>query len=212
MRRLIHRTRTVVATLLTAAFVSACSDSAFSPTPMPNRAALSGADASAAKSSTRTATSGTSDGSSSTSSQGSKVTVLTFKSGVRTNVAASKIIGVEGGYLTLAETGFTLFVPAGAVSVPTTFRVTPVGGNLVAYDFEPHGTTFAVPLTFSQDLSRTNFVSGRTTRGAYFSDKTKIDAQGGTADVSELFTLSFDQFGWSFFSIKHFSGYLVAMG
>lgn len=212
MRTLFRSTRTVVASLLAAAFVSACSDSALSPTPRPNSAAFSGAEASAAKSSTRTATSGATDGTSSSSSQSSKVTVLTFKSGVHTNVVASKVIGAEGGYLTLTETGFTLFVPAGAVSVPTTFSVTPVGGNLVAYDFEPHGTNFAVPLTFSQDLSKTNFVSGRVTRGAYFTDKTKIDATGGTADVSELFTLSFDQFGWSFFSIKHFSGYLVAMG
>jgi len=98
------------------------------------------------------------------------------------------------------------------VSVPTTFTVTPVGDQLVAYDFEPHGTTFAVPLTFMQDLSRTNFIAGKTAHGAYFADRSKIDVAAGTAQVSELFTLSFDNLGWSFFLIEHFSGYLVSMG
>lgn len=206
MRSLQTYTRTIVAVVMAGVFSAACSDSATAPL-APNAAVLSSTQqAYGAKSSTKTSSGSTQK------NAGATVNVLSFKSGVKTSTSASKVIGPEGGYLTLPETGFTLIVPMGAVSVPTTFTVTPVGGKYVAYDFEPHGSTFKVPLTFMQDLSKTNYTSGTPLGGAYFSDKSLIDTAAGSAGVSELFTLSFDGFGVSFFSITHFSGYLVSMG
>lgn len=186
-------------------FAAACSDST-APTPVVRPSAVSMANqAYAAKSSTKLSTSV------SKLTGSTKVSVLEFAAGVDVAVSASKVIGPEGGILSLPQTGFTLIVPRGAVSASTTFSVTPVGGRYVAYDFEPHGTSFAVPLTFMQDLSKTKHKSGTSIRGAYFSDKSLIDQAVGSAGVSELFTLSFDGLGWSFFSISHFSGYLVSM-
>jgi hypothetical protein len=185
-------------------FASACSDQAMPSTAPTATAVNSSAEAYAAKAATKSPTIRLSSGT-------TKVNVLAFQSGVNTSVTASKVIGSEGGILSLSETGLTLIVPRGAVSAPTTFRVTPVGGRYVAYDFEPHGTTFAVPLTFMQDLSKTKYSSGAAMRGAYFADKALVDGTAGSADVSELFSLFFDDFGFTFFSITHFSGYLVSM-
>jgi ZU5 domain len=205
--------------------LAACSATDATPTGpahTPNSAAFAASAASAAhaaKATSKTAkTTATSDATSGTTSTETRtgtppppVTVLTFKPGVNTSGSARKVIGAEGGYLTLAATGFTLVVPPGAVRAPTTFSVTPIGGDVVAYDFEPHGTKFAVPLTFMQDLAKTNYVAGKTIRGGYFADRSHIDTTTKKAQVSELFTISFDGFGWSFFSITHFSGYLVSM-
>jgi len=60
-------------------------------------------------------------------------------------------------------------VPAGAVLTPTRFRVALVGGLYVACNFEPHGTTFAVPLILWQVLSKTNDRKGTPFRGGNFS-------------------------------------------
>ncbi|MCC6774787.1 MAG: hypothetical protein IT360_26675 [Gemmatimonadaceae bacterium] len=216
MRSLSNRLRSLVALCAVSMFATACSDSATSPL-APNSAALStSSTAHAARwsgnSSSKSPTKSATRNSNKLAGSPATVGVLSFKSGINTNTSATKVIGPAGGFLTLSETGFTLFVPAGAVLTPTTFKVTPVGGSYVAYDFEPHGASFAVPLTFMQALSKTNYVSGAEVGGAYFSDKSLIDTAGGTANVSELFTLSFDGFGLSFFSITHFSGYLVSMG
>jgi hypothetical protein len=140
-----------------------------------------------------------------------QVNLLAFNDEVNVHVSASRVIGPEGGILSLPQTGFTLVVPRGAVSAPTTFSVTPAGGHYVAYDFEPHGTTFAVPLTFLQDLSKTKHKPGSQLRGGYFADKSLIQDALGSASVSELFTMVLDALGYSSFSITHFSGYLVSM-
>lgn len=205
MKNLLKHAR-ILTLLFATAFVSACSQDASNPTaPRTNSAAFDASSALAATSSGQRMAS-------STSLTTPTVAVLTFRSGVKTKVTASQVIGSEGGYLVLSETGFSLYVPRGAVSSPTTFKVTPVGDGLVAYDFEPHGVTFDVPLVFMQDLSKTNYVAGKSISGAYFTSPTKVNATTQSAEISELFTMSFDGFGLSFFSIKHFSGYLVSMG
>ena len=214
MRPIFRFSRALVALVLATTFATGCADSAPSPL-APNSAALSSAaTANAARqSNNKQSKSNSSKNSTSTSNSeaGPTVGVLSFKTGINTSASASKVIGPAGGMMLVPETGFTLIVPMGAVTVPTTFTVTPVGGQYVAYDFEPHGATFTTPLTFVQDLSKTNYSSGATIGGAYFSDKSLINTASGSAAVSELFTLSHDGFGLSFFSITHFSGYLVSM-
>jgi ZU5 domain len=130
------------------------------------------------------------------------------------DIAVSAVIGSTGGTLTIPEAGLTLVVPAGAVSSDIRFTATALAGKLVAYDFQPHGTKFAVPLQFTQDLRKTNLLATLTSPlidGAYFADRSRLNQASGTAFVSELraATVSLLQFRASF-PIDHFSGYLIS--
>jgi hypothetical protein len=83
---------------------------------------------------------------------------------------SSAVIGAAGGTLALPGGG-TLVVPKGAVLSSTTFSATRLPGRIVAYDFQPHGRTFAAPLTVRIPAAGTNLaaVAGTATfRGAYF--------------------------------------------
>ena len=126
---------------------------------------------------------------------------------------ASAVIGRAGGVLRIPS-GARLVVPAGAVSANVTFRVTQVAGSILAYDFEPHGITFAVPLTLEQPINGTNFdrFTNPVVRGAYFKDVVQLDQARLKATVDEFRPtgLSIDK-KWIRFSIDHFSGYIVAM-
>ena len=130
------------------------------------------------------------------------------------DIAVSAVIGKQGGTISIPEAGLTLVVPKGAVASDVKFTATALAGKLVAYDFQPHGTTFAVPLQFSQDLRKTSLLGILTAPlldGAYFVDSSKLNQSSGTAFVSELrsATVNLLQFRASF-PINHFSGYLVS--
>src|SRR5690348_4757515 len=58
-------------------------------------------------------------------------------------ITVSKSIGAEGGTLTIPQAGVTVVVPKGALAQSTTITMTARAGSLVAYDFAPHGITFA---------------------------------------------------------------------
>lgn len=131
-----------------------------------------------------------------------------------TEQTASAVIGAKGGMLRLPS-GMRLIVPAGAVASDVKFSVTRLAGSIVAYDFEPHGIKFAVPLVLEQPIDGTNFASwpsNANVRGAYFADRIKLDQARGKAKVSEFRAsfLSSDK-KWIRFSIEHFSGYMVSM-
>src|SRR6476661_1016289 len=130
-----------------------------------------------------------------------------------TEASASKTIGAAGGTLT-APGGLTLVVPKGAVSSNTTFTVTRLAGNVVAYDFEPHGTSFAQPLQLTQSTAGTNFntYALRTlVRGGYYKDKSLINQVLGLVFVSEFrpASVSSDRSAVKF-TVDHFSGYMVS--
>jgi hypothetical protein len=146
---------------------------------------------------------------------GTAVTTLRWNSAV-TQAAASAVIGAAGGSLTLPG-GATLVVPRGAVSTNTTFTITRLPGRIVAYDFQPHGRTFAYPLTVRQPGAGTNLGALWSTsglQGAYFVDQSKLDQANGVATVSEFApstTVASDRSSVSF-TVKHFSGYLMSTG
>lgn len=126
----------------------------------------------------------------------------------------SAVIDKKGGTLTIPEAGLTLVVPPGAVSMKTQFTAKALKGKLVAYEFEPHGVRFDVPLQFTQDLKKVTLLNALTAPlmdGAYFTDAGKLDQNAGRAFVSELLpaTLELLKFRVSF-PVKHFSGYLVS--
>lgn len=127
----------------------------------------------------------------------------------------SMVIGPAGGTVSLPQ-GLRIIVPPGAVSANVTFSITRLPGNIVAYNFQPHGITFAAPLQLQQPTLGTNLFKGPVVTsilGAYFPDETTLDQSTGTAKVTEFEPtfVSADN-AWITFSIRHFSGYLVAMG
>jgi hypothetical protein len=128
-------------------------------------------------------------------------------------ITVSKAIGRDGGTLAIPEAGVTVTVPTGALSASTKITMTARAGTLVAYDFAPHGITFAKPLVFSQKLSGTNatLLSAPLLRLGYYEDASLLTKTGGV--VSQLLGGVVNALSWTFTSsIPHFSGYMVSCG
>jgi hypothetical protein len=130
------------------------------------------------------------------------------------DITVSAVIGNQGGTITIPEAGLTLVVPRNAVGSNVKFTATALAGRVVAYDFQPHGTKFAVPIQFTQDLRKTSLVgmlTGPVLDGAYFADRNQISQQTGVALASEILPAAVDLLRFRVsFGIKHFSGYLVS--
>jgi hypothetical protein len=128
-------------------------------------------------------------------------------------ITVSKAIGSAGGTLAIPEAGVTVTVPQGALAATTTITMTARAGTLVAYDFAPHGITFAKPLVFSQKLSGTSatLLNAPLLQLGYYSDASLLTKTGGL--VSELLGGVVNTLSWTFTSsIPHFSGYMVSCG
>lgn len=124
-------------------------------------------------------------------------------------------VGPAGASFFLPNTGLRITVPPKAVSAPIWLTVTAKRGNLVAYEFGPHGTVFNVPLVLTQDLTNTLW---RGTQPAsfeigYFASSAQLDVAGGKADINEFLPLQLDAAAQSIsFHVSHFSGYVIATG
>ncbi|MFL5607475.1 MAG: hypothetical protein ACJ8AD_13580 [Gemmatimonadaceae bacterium] len=126
-------------------------------------------------------------------------------------ITVTKTIGWEGGYLSIPEAGVSVVVPTGALSSPTQITMTARAGSLVAYDFAPHGITFAKPLVFTQDVRMTNAGLLSTLKLGYYSDPSLLGST--TAVVSELINGVLSWLTGTFTApIRHFSGYVVLCG
>lgn len=138
-------------------------------------------------------------------------------------VTVTRTIPQGGGSIDVPGTDFQLQIPRGAFDgANMKFTVTALAGSAVAYDFEPHGSVFKVPLKFVQRLGHTNLKGTKPAPGflehldgAYFPDANLVDPNTGIAVVTELLpadvsvTWSGDQLT---FPIHHFSGYLISTG
>jgi hypothetical protein len=128
-------------------------------------------------------------------------------------ITVSKTIGRAGSVLSIPAAGVSVVVPAGALNADTKITMTARAGSLLAYDFEPHGVTFNVPLVFTQSLNGTNagLLSPLGLRLGYYSDPSLLGKT--TAIVSELVTGVTSLLTRTFTApIKHFSGYVVICG
>jgi hypothetical protein len=128
-------------------------------------------------------------------------------------ITVSKAIGPAGGTLAIPEAGVTVTVPRGALAATTNITMTARAGTLVAYDFAPHGITFAKPLVFSQKLSGTNatLLTAPFLRLGYYEDANLLTKTGGL--VTQLLGGAVNTLSWTFTSsIPHFSGYMVSCG
>ena len=87
-----------------------------------------------------------------------------------------------------------------------------VAGSNVAYEFQPHGIRFGLPLIATQSLRGTQAQSGGSINplsliAGYFPD------QSQPTSISELLNVNINLLNQtSVFSIWHFSGYIIATG
>lgn len=204
MRRLLGPAALVI-TL--AAVISACADRA-PTTPLAQGLSLAAKKPRSTTSSTAASTSTTSD---------SVVTVLKRSVRVEQDIVRSWVVDEHGGELAIDAVGFMLDVPRGALSGPTliTIRV-PSGdvGELVTYEFEPHGLQFLDAVQIKQDLRYTNaYKQTLALQGGYFLDPSAVDPSTETAKIAESYPVTLDlTLTQAKFDIHHFSGYLLASG
>jgi hypothetical protein len=131
-------------------------------------------------------------------------------------LTASATIGILGGQISIPGAGLKVVIPPFALTSAKKITVTALAGSQVAYEFEPHGTNFLVPLLITQNLTGTNAVGGLLTsnlKGAYFAQTSDLDPLNGTALVSELLSVALNlSTKTATFPVFHFSGYLIASG
>jgi hypothetical protein len=149
-----------------------------------------------------------------TSTTTQQVTGVQWRTPLLRNLTATASIGPLGGVLELPATGLRVVVPPGAVLRQTQFGVTALAGSIVAYDFQPAGAKFLVPLVVTQSASLVNTTAPSSLltvmRPGYFKSATDLDPTAGTATVSELLPkVELNLLGQLTFTVSHFSGYIV---
>lgn len=135
--------------------------------------------------------------------------------------SASALIGPEGGTIALNGSDFTMYIPAGALSLPTMITVTSLAGAHVAYDMQPHGLRFLKSVTAVQDLGNTATYrtwAGNGIRSAYLQDRNdEIDADD-TAAPAELQAATTYFYGADpvaethVWTLNHFSRFILISG
>jgi hypothetical protein len=127
-------------------------------------------------------------------------------------VTVRQTIGLLGGVIN-APGGLTVVVPPGAVLAPTSFSVTALAGDMVAYEFQPHGKRFLLPLVMTQRTQGINLqgVPLLSLKTGYFANASQLNEQDNTAVVNEILNLGLNlPLGTMVFTVTHFSGYMVA--
>jgi hypothetical protein len=143
------------------------------------------------------------------------VNVVTRNTPLALPLSASKTIGILGGTISVPGAGIMVVVPALALTSSTHITVTALAGNQVAYEFEPHGITFRLPLVVTQSLVGTSAQGTLLSimKAGYFQSESDLDPVHGTGVVSELLNVQVGLLGTvATFPVFHFSGYLVASG
>jgi hypothetical protein len=125
-------------------------------------------------------------------------------------------VGPRGGVREFPSAGLRISVPEGAVSAPVTISVRVIAGDILAYDFAPHGLTFDQPIELQQSLRGTNWYKldrHAQLEAGYFGDVQQLDPVAKQAQVSEVLPVSVQVRTASVrFQVTHFSGYLVSSG
>jgi hypothetical protein len=132
-------------------------------------------------------------------------------------LSASATIGIFGGQISIPAAGIKVVIPPFALSSTKQITVTAVAGDQVAYEFQPHGTQFLVPLVVTQNLVGTSANTGGLLPGSlvagYFANVSDLNPAAGTGLVSELLGVALNLgTKTATFPVFHFSGYLVATG
>jgi hypothetical protein len=136
---------------------------------------------------------------------------------LRSDLVTAATIGPRGGELRIDAAGVKVVFPAGALRTTTTLTMKAMAGAVVAYDFQPHGTQFYLPVMIQQDVAATSAAAETQPRrmyGGYYGtslDSSFVDAartrvwvretQLGYLDVAKKEIKIF---------VGHFSGYTLA--
>ena len=122
--------------------------------------------------------------------------VLTRETPLSRDEVVSEMIGRNGGVIRLPHAGLTVNIPAGALSRSTRITVRAPAGDLLGYEFAPHGLQFNRPVTLTQDMS------GRADVEVVYFD----GALQPTVEVLEVLPVWATR-NAAVFRIEHFSGY-----
>ena len=127
--------------------------------------------------------------------------------------------GGSGAGVVVPGTGLRIDVPNGALPKGTksmVITVTARAGDMVAYDFQPHGTRFAKPITLTQNVRGTSYerlANKAAVEAGYFADPLGLNELTNTAVVTEFLPASPDLNGTHLkVDVHHFSGYMLASG
>ena len=135
--------------------------------------------------------------------------------------SASAVVGPEGATLFLPGADFSMTIPAGALSAPTTITVVSRAGSYVAYDMLPHGLRFHLPVTAIQGLATTatyGTAAGNAVRSAYLPDGNEQIRADGTVSPAELEAATTYYYGpqpvarTQVWVLNHFSRYILISG
>jgi hypothetical protein len=111
--------------------------------------------------------------------------------------------------------GLTIDVAAGTFRTPITLTVTALAGDMVAYEFEPHGLVFKKPLSMKQDMRGTNWAAHDVSKFeiGYFADSTGLSVKENRALIKEFLRANIETQGQRIlWDVHHFSGYMVSTG
>jgi hypothetical protein len=148
-----------------------------------------------------------------------KLHALWWKKNQKNEVRVSQSIGVEGGTITVAQTGLTLSFPRGAVSAPIRITIT-ADRKYVAYKMEPSGTQFLKDVTATQQLNTTS-IYGMPLRSQIFAayigdDRTKLSGSIPVIEIEPSYTIFSPTSPLlpiaHVWIIRHFSRYMLASG
>lgn len=203
--------RALLATLLVAGGALACTD-----TPTTTRLAPRSADVSFARIKATDSLMFVTDVSYSDTSL-----VLKRLTPLDADISVTAVIGASGGSINLLKAGGKIDIPAGALSAPTTITMTAKAGYNVAYEFEPHGLTFAEPIKIQQTIKGTWAEKYPTLlKGMHGSYYGQASLDSAWVDPLKLFAkIQENQIGYFDsnvsqikFYVNHFSGYMVSCG
>ena len=148
------------------------------------------------------------------------VVALTRKWPLDHDITATATIGPAGGSITIDAAGATIVFPPGALDTPRQIKMVAKAGATVAYEFCPHGITFAAPVAVQQNLTftRASAADLRALQAGYYKnslDAIFVDPGNAIVRVSELRGIDLDKPSnprIGTFYISHFSGYIVSTG
>jgi hypothetical protein len=135
--------------------------------------------------------------------------------------SVSTLIGPDGGTLSISGADFSMTIPAGALTEPTTITVVAKAGVYVVYDMYPHGLKFRQPVSAVQGLSTTagyGTAKVRSVRTAYLPAGNDQISAHGFATAAELPAATTYFYGarpiaetheWI---LNHFSRYILVSG
>ena len=125
--------------------------------------------------------------------------VLTRDEPLERDEVVSQWVGRDGGIIRLRRAGLTVVVPRGALDRYTRITVTAPAGDLMGYEFGPHGLEFDRPVTLLQEVSSAEADGGLEVM--YFEGE--LQPEVTVLEVLPVATVN----GHAVTVIDHFSGY-----